>query len=81
MFPDGSSIDETEESRLLPITAGWVFDDLLPAGVMLALALAVIAVSLQTRNRRQAPSSIDRRRAASRHSPLVRVNWTGLLSS
>lgn len=59
VFPDGTASDdgkgddEADMSRLLPVTAGWVFDDLLPAGLMLLLALALIAITLQTRNRPQ----------------------------
>lgn len=52
VFPDGTdSYFETDGDRLLPITAGWVFGDLLPAGVLMLLGIAVTAGTITTRNR------------------------------
>lgn len=51
-FPNGTSSDfDQANSRLLPVSAGWVLRELLPAGLLLALGIAVIAVTLTTRNR------------------------------
>ena len=51
-FPDGStSSHDAAQSRLSPVTAGWVFGDLLPAGLLLALALAVVVTTITARNR------------------------------
>lgn len=50
--PTGELAASTDEkSRILPITPAWIFNELLPAAVLLALALALIAATLTGRNR------------------------------
>ncbi|MCB1273326.1 MAG: hypothetical protein KDB25_02880 [Leucobacter sp.] len=52
VFPDGeASTDMPSVSRILPISAGWFFGDLLPAGLLLLLALCLLATTLRERNR------------------------------
>lgn len=51
-FPEGSVADsQLEKSRLLPITGGWVLEEGLPAGVLLALGITLVAATLTSRNR------------------------------
>ena len=51
-FPHGSSAYfNTDTSRLLPASTGWFFGDLLPAGVLLVLGIAMIWTTLIARNR------------------------------
>lgn len=50
-FPaDGTAYSGTEKNRLLAISAGWLFGDLLPAGVLLALGIALVSSTITVRN-------------------------------
>lgn len=50
-FPtDGSAGYWTQKGRLLPVTAGWLLSDLLPAGVLLALGIALVSGTIAVRN-------------------------------
>lgn len=50
-FPaDGTAHFGTEKSRLLAISAGWLFGDLLPAGVLLALGIGLVSGTILVRN-------------------------------
>lgn len=52
VFPDGTDgFLELDTTRLLPITPRWVLGDLVPAGVLLLLGMAVVATTTTARNR------------------------------
>jgi len=58
-LPDGetSSDGPNLQPRMVPITAGWFFTDLLPAFLLLVLASSAVAATLSIRNREHAPDA------------------------
>ena len=60
LFPDGSTSSfDTEKARLLPASAGWVMGDLLPAGVLLAFAIAMVCAILVVRGRDEGAPAVE----------------------
>ncbi|WP_449278259.1 hypothetical protein [Leucobacter sp. GX24907] len=52
VFPEGSEAGfESGTSRLLPVTARWIFGDLVPAGVLLVLGITLTSTTMIVRNR------------------------------
>ncbi len=50
-FPSSASVSsDTEKSRLLPVTVGWLLGDLLPAGVLLGLGIGLVSGTILVRN-------------------------------
>lgn len=65
LFPDGSTASfDTEKARLLPASAGWVMGDLLPAGVLLAFAIAMVCAILVVRGRDEGAPAVKQAPAA-----------------
>lgn len=50
-LPRGSDASSDAEARLLPVTADWLLGELLPAGVMLGLGAALVALTTTVRHR------------------------------